>query len=341
MKRTILMISLSLFLVGCEQTETERHVEPDNPGIVKEVFTPKILPRAEGEIRFVAGWWDEEQILYIDHQEGLDRLRSFNIATGSVHTMFTDQAAISEVLIHPSKEQVLIKTANHATEANIAILDKDMTILDEVTVESSELELQWNAVDSNQLLISAFQEDWSFQVMHYDINERKIQPIEVDNPFPKWLGKDQIVYLDDSELIKETFEKKEKEVLAADTVELHNSAGQLLVESAGEDHKEYAVLDSDGEEKYSWQAETSSETIEDVEFIDEDNIIMSTREEISDDDQSALFIHRQEGQEVKRYETAVEGGMIDCSPDGNSCLVGYSLDTILQLDTGETMKWTE
>lgn len=335
------MISMALFLVGCEQTETEKPEELNKTADEKEVFTTKTLPRAEEEMRFVAGWLDEKQILYVDHQEKVDRLRSFNIETGEVHTMFTDQAAISEVLIHPSKEQVLIKTANDATEANIVILDKDMHILDEMTVESSELELQWNAADSSQLLISAFQEDWSYQVMRYDTNDRMVQPIELDSPFPKWLGEEQIVYLDDTELIKETILANEKELLAANAVEFHSSGDQLLVGTSDEEQKEYTLIDSSGEEKYSWEAENPSEMIEDIEFIDEDNIIMSTKEDLYDGEQSAVFIHIQEGQEVKRYETDTEGGLIDCSPDGNSCLIGYSLDIILQLDTGKIVKWTE
>ncbi len=335
------MISLALLLVGCEQIKTVKPEELDESVDRKEAFIPKTLPLGEDEPRFVAGWLNEKQILYVDHQETADRLRSFNIETGEVHTMFSDQNNISEVLIHSSKEQVLIKTANDATEANIVILNKDMNVLDEMTIESSELELEWNAVDSTQLLISAFQEDWSFQVMRYDTKDRMVQPIEIDSPFPKWLGEEQIVYLDNNELINEKSSVNEKEVLATDAVEFRSLADQLLIGTVDGEQKEYTLIDSHGEEQYSWQAENPSEMIEDIESIDEDNIIMSTRADVYDGEQSAIFVHMQEGQEVKRYETDTEGGMIDCSPDGNSCLIGYSLDTILQLDTGETVKWTE
>ncbi|WP_040758118.1 hypothetical protein [Sporosarcina newyorkensis] len=341
MKQTIVMILLALFLVGCEQNEIEKTEEKDPLVVDEEVLSVKTLKTSEENLRFVAGWLDDMNIAYVDHHDAEDRLQVFNLKTGEIHTIYTDASIISEVLIHRSKKQLLVKTSDTSTEANMTVIDTEGQVLDELTVESSELEIQWNDAEASKLLISAFREDWSYQVFLYDMNEKSLEPIELTDPFPQWMGEDQLVYLEGSTIVKESLQTSERSELVSEVNSFHASSEQLVVEIPDEEQTRFTVLDANGEEKHTWQAEHSSETIEDVEFIDDDNIIMSTN--LSSDNQEGMSTMVQviDGEAIKRYDPEVEGGLLNCSPDGGACLVGYRMDTLIDLQTGKTTQWLQ
>ncbi|MDV6377902.1 hypothetical protein ORD22_06450 [Sporosarcina sp. GW1-11] len=334
MKRIILPTIATIFLLGCQQQEVEA---PEPTSSVEEEVVTQTVNVSEEEFRFVAGWLDDQTIGFVVHQEEEDRLQTFNIVTGEVETLYTNPAIISEVLIHPSKQQFLVKTADKSTEANIIVFTNEAQVLDELVVESSELEINWNPVDPSELLLSAFADDWSYQMYLYDAKEQAVTPITLADPFPQWLGGKDVVYIEDTALVKETLETNEKKILAPEANQFHASSTQLLLVVFEDETSNYKLFDVEGEEISTWISEDPTQVVENVEMIDEDNIIMSTTNQTSATP-TAFVHHVQHSKEVKRYEVDIESSLLSCA-SAYTCLTGNRFETLLQLETGETVDW--
>jgi len=338
MRKILIPIACAGLLIGCTQTkDAKTEMQTTENEVPLEAQDLKILTTTKDEIRFVVGWLNETTIMYVDHHAADDRLQSFELKTGEIHTIFTSSSIISEVKIHSSVPQLLVKTAKDSTEAIIHILDHDGNALNEVSVESSELEIQWNDIDASQILITAFAEDWSYDIIRYDANDDTLVAVELADPFPGWLGTEELVYMEETDLLKESLSTGEKTVLAKDVNQFYSAGGRVLIETFDGEHIRYFVLDTVGEEMNTWLAEDDSFMMDQVVFMDENTLMMTVTNQ-TEMMPTSFLVEIQDGKEVKRQELS-EGGSLDCK--GNRCLTGYNLDTWIDVETGEAVKWLE
>ncbi|PIC84775.1 hypothetical protein [Sporosarcina sp. P1] len=334
MKRILIPVVCACILIACTPSE---EVENEEQRVENETEPVETLTASKEDIRFVAGWLNETAILFVDHKDDEDRLLSFDLKTGDIHTLFTSTATISEVQVHPSASQLLVKTADDSTEAIIHILDHAGTLLNEVSIESSELEIQWNDIDASQLLITAFSDDWSYEIMRYDANDDTLVAVMLPDPFSSWLGAEELVYMEDLDVVKQLLSTGEKTTLANNANQFHSATDQVLIESFEGERIRYTVLNAIGEEKYSWFVEDHSFVMEQAVFLDENTLMMTITDQ-TEMKPTSFLVKIQDGEEVKRQKLP-EGGSLDCK--GDKCLIGYSLDTWINIETGERVKWLE
>ncbi|PID16816.1 hypothetical protein CSV63_02715 [Sporosarcina sp. P34] len=334
MKRILISIVCALFLMSCTRSED---VEKEEQLVENEAEPVEKLTASQEDIRFVAGWLNEMAILFVNQKDAEDRLLSFDWKTGDIHTLFTTTATISEVQVHPTASQLLVKTADDSTEAVIHILDHAGTKLNEVSVESSELEIQWNESDASQLLITAFSDDWSYEIMRYDANDDTLVAVELPDPFPRWLGAEELVYMEDVVVIKQALSTGEETILANNANQFHTSSDQVLIESFEDKHIRYTVIDANGKEKHLWFSEDDSFVMDHAAFSDDTTLMMTVTNQ-TEMRPTSFLVKIQDGKEVKRQELEA-GGSLVCKD--NKCLIGYSLDTWMDIETGETVKWLD
>lgn len=338
MRKLLIPIACATLLIGCTQPdEDEMEIQPTENEVSPEAQSMEILTVSEDAIRFVVGWLNETTILYVDHHETEDRLQSFNLKTGEILTIFTDASTISEVQVHRSVSQLLVKTADDSTEATIHILDRTGAPLNEILVESSELEIQWNDIDASQLLITAFAEDWSYDIMRYDANDDTLTAVEIPDPFPRWLGAKEIVYMVDTDVLKESLTAQEKTTLAKGINQFYSAHNQVLIETFESEKIRYSVLDATGEMNSTWLVEDDSFVMEQAAFVNDSTWMMTVTNQ-TEMMPTSFLVQVENGKEVKR-EKLTEGGSLDCND--NKCLTGYSLDTWIDIETGESVKWLE
>ena len=72
-------------------------------------------------------------------------------------------------------------------------------IQDEIEVASTELAIEWNDLNPSSVLLTAFHEDWTFDLFLYNGEHRYLGLLEIEDPFPKWFGENQIAigYVED------------------------------------------------------------------------------------------------------------------------------------------------
>ena len=100
---------------------------------------------------------------------------------------------IVDVLIHPSKEHILLHTSDNPTSATIKMISLEGVIHDEISIASSELAIEWNDLDPTLVLLTAFHQDWTYDVFLYNGKEEEFGLYSIEDPFPKWLGTRKIV----------------------------------------------------------------------------------------------------------------------------------------------------
>ena len=140
------------------------------------------------KFHFVADWLTDSKIVFVEKDLEFYYVKTFDLATGEIETLYEDAAIIVDVLIHPSKEYILLHTTDNPTSATIKILSLDGIIHDEISIESSELAIEWNDLDPSLILLTAFHQDWTFDVFLYNGNKEMFGLIDIEDPFPKWYG---------------------------------------------------------------------------------------------------------------------------------------------------------
>lgn len=147
----------------------------------------------QNEFQKIAGWLATDTVAYIKKVSDESQVYAYNLTTGEQKLLFKTTEPIIDVHISPTYSKLLIHTAPFTYAANIYIINHAGTILYEKTIDSFEIEFSWNNQDDNLVLITAFFEDWSYEVKLLHIAGKTLKTIEVSQPFQKWFHKDMLI----------------------------------------------------------------------------------------------------------------------------------------------------
>lgn len=364
MKRLlILFILAALLLTGCFQ-KTEGKVVPPEPSEPKEEPVEEVLlqtMQTDASIfHFIADWLTETQIAFVEKENSRYYVKTFDIETGNIETLHEDSSIIVDVLIHPSKEYILLHTTDNPTSAIIKILSLDGTTHHELSIESSELAIEWNTIDPSLVLLTAFHQDWTFDVFLYDAGEEEFGLMASEDPFPKWLGTERIVTslldghpLDGSTLVIHNLETETEteevspltDIVYFDTYE----ESLLVVRITDEQHAIYSMMDAEGRVSFEWTMPAVSNYSEwvfpELTWVSEKTIFTSSPKESGQlDDLTAPYhlIRIVNGQqEIVTENDSNMASSLRCSPSGLKCLIGYEAEQLIDFQTGNKTIWFE
>ena len=199
LKRKLIVFSLfALMLVSCTKKidKAENQFEDEsvnNVGNDPVEETLKTYTADSAKFHLVVDWLTDTQIVFVEKEAGIYFVKSFDIATGNIEILYTESMVIVDVLIHPSKNTFLVHTSDNPSSATIKVISLEGVVQDEITIASSELAIEWNDLDPTLLLLTAFHQDWTYDVFLYSGIEEEMGLIPLGDPFPKWLGKRKVV----------------------------------------------------------------------------------------------------------------------------------------------------
>jgi hypothetical protein len=154
---------------------------------------PITLPK--GKFYRVCGWLTDDELIYLMNNGKSSTLYSYHLSSGKNLPLYKSDDSVEEVKISPSKKYILIQAAPSAYEGQITIIDSQGNEKYSHVIPSYELAYEWNPYQESQVLISVFQEDWSFRVLLVDFEQKMAKELSLPQPFLKWIGKDQLIYL--------------------------------------------------------------------------------------------------------------------------------------------------
>ncbi|MGG1400557.1 hypothetical protein ABE288_22445 [Bacillus salipaludis] len=192
----ILFLSLLLGACNLQTQKKSNQTPPKKNGTTFSIKDWKLpLTVSKGEFFKIAGWISENKILYITNIEQSSNIYIYDFLTGKSKFVFKTDSPIVNVQISPSKKYFLVQSSPSTHEGLIEIINQEGKVSWKHSMSSYELEFEWNPYDESKILISNFNEDWTFKLFLIEMNHSKMKEISVPQPFLQWVNRDQIAYL--------------------------------------------------------------------------------------------------------------------------------------------------
>ncbi|WP_053367134.1 hypothetical protein [Bacillus sp. FJAT-27245] len=150
----------------------------------------------EGEFFKVFGWLSDNEIIFASNLSSSSNLYRYSLEKGESELIVTTGYPIVTVSINPQKTRLMVHTSPSSYEAVVTIYDTTGNELANQSFPSSELHSEWNPYREDDLLIVAFNEDWTYKAFRMNAADRKVDEIGIPDPFVEWIGKDKYAYLE-------------------------------------------------------------------------------------------------------------------------------------------------
>jgi len=349
----------ALLVTGCTEKTNEIIDSPtaiekpgDNELIKEEISNSLVVDPAK--FHFVADWLTESKVIYVEKENGHYQVNSFDFESGQIDTLYEDDSMIIDVLIHHSKKYLLLHTSDNAASATVKIVTLDGRVHDEVIVASTELAIEWNDTDPSLVLLTAFHQDWTFDLFIYNGRIESLDLLAIEDPFPKWLGEDKIAIgyveghvLDGGEV--HTYEPLTEKwgqldisgVVYFDTFE----DTLLLVRINGNKDAHYTIMEQDGVIRSEWTMPVISNysewVIPEVEWASNETVFLSAPDKGGqlDELQSPYRLIRITKGRQDVVADEISAGVLRCSPSGQKCLSGYSAEQLIDIKKKTQTTW--
>lgn len=232
-------IVFSIVLYGCMPNQERLEEEPMKIKVIEDHHYERVV-----------GLISDRTIAYIASDSVKSALKTVDLFTGKVETIVEKEGEIQNVYYHSKAKQYFVQWTSDIAPYEAELYDAEGRFIYWFPVKGVELYVNWNEDDASQLLLTTFNEDWSYETYHYDIALEHGRWIASPSPFPIWWN-DSIVYYDESQ--KRVVLQNGKTLNVAGTYVGLYSVGQTLVGIFQQDKQyQYVVWDEKGREKETW-----------------------------------------------------------------------------------------
>ncbi|MFE8695447.1 hypothetical protein ACFYKT_03625 [Cytobacillus sp. FJAT-53684] len=327
-------------------------------GTIPSSFTGQemMLPIAleQGQFNMANGWLNNDTIIYTTNVGLGSHVYTYNVFSGVNQLIYESESPVASVIISPSGNRILIHTVPTTYEGVITIIDaKGKEIMSE-RMEAFDFVFEWNPYDENILLFSLFTESWDYSTYHLNLEEKKLTPIHLKEPFAHWVSKDELAYLDWGKeqpsllapLVKRSL-SSEDEKLVLDEVfymkSIENLIMTITVTSDKINESVYTFLSNDFKELSTFSiphlTRFSDWLIPYFDFDEKNRLYTFAPLYHSDVDTYAggfQLLSIESGEKTVILED-LDNEPLSCSPNGTHCLYGFYLEKLIHLDTKEIM----
>lgn len=362
----IFIMTLLLFVSGCQSNsissmhEKMKDKQPLKKSLPNEIIDDFIKPIALTEKQFqsVIGFTNDRKVIYIQNNDDTSSdLISYHIQDGETKLLFEGNDPIVNAKISPNGEYVLIHTSPTFDKADLLIMDlKTEEILIEETIPSYELMYEWSPYNHNELMITCFYEDFSYQVYLLDITRKELKELSLSQPFIKWKS--------ERDWIAINWERDNLETEAS-FIQFFPDGSSTTIHS----DRQYYYIDSWNGWIMGLSINKQDVTKTDVIFYNQEfeqvykytiphlnaySSIAVFHYDLVEAKDTFYYIRPKEGGEVDTYTGSfqlvavdlkngeekivkedIPNAPISCNNEGDMCLFGYRFEQILKLNTGD------
>ncbi|WP_174734133.1 hypothetical protein [Mesobacillus harenae] len=357
-----LILASAALVLGCSKetlpslhSKKQFHSAPrENPGLfLAKTIAP--FNSFKGDFYQASGWVDNETLLFITNQSQSSYIYSHHIITGESMLIFESETPIVAAEISPSKSHLLVHSAPSTYLGKLTVTDIKGNESFSTTMDSYELSYTWNPYKEEEILISAFGEDWQFR--SYILNHKKetVSEVFVPEPFPKWQSKDELVYLDWGEndptlfapLVLQSVSEQQGAQIKSDIFGFDRFKDILLTITIKDDKQEeaqYTLFNQDLNQVSSFKAPHLSRfsgwLIPYYDYIPVNSRFIYLEPKHSADadvynDGFTLVSFDISAGEKEEVMSGLENEPLNCSPDGSLCLYGFQFERLLDLQQKE------
>ncbi|MCM2531650.1 hypothetical protein NDK43_03580 [Neobacillus pocheonensis] len=356
----LLLIVLTFILGACSNRAHSKPISSAKSEMKKGSLTPigqrwKLpISIPEGEFYKISGWLSENQVLYITNHEQNSNVYKYNLLSGKSELVYKSDHPIVTVQISPSKKYILIQSSSSKDEGLVTIIDIKGSKIWQQSIASYELAFEWNPYNDTEILVSEFNEDWTFKMLVVDIKgSPKASEVSLPQPFNKWIDKETLAYINWNDnspslfaplIVKKFGDNKEKTIYPA-VFQFSAFRNLLMTITVNEQDKSKAVYSFYDKEKklistftipqltkYSdWLVPFYDYNDELQEFI---NLrpLKSTEVDSYTEGFQLVTYDLKKGSS-KRILEGVDNAPLNFSPSGEACLYGNSFEKIIDLQS--------
>lgn len=360
--KIIIVFVVIFFLGSCTNDSTIISPTTEPPPIVhsQENEEPTLQKYSTENSIFdrVVGWMSETSLIMIEREKDDSHVYSYDVFTAEKKLITTVNQPVIQVKIHPSKEHLAIIMSDNSLTATIQIVTVEGKTMDELTIESSEVYIDWHTTDVNLLLITAFNKDWTFDTFTYSSLTQEMTIIPTHHPILKWSSEDKLVAINWTsedgllggkmmEISTNTSEVNETEESGYIYFDMYKD--YLVSVKIDSDHEEFVytltnVITNDSKVYRSPALSNYSQWFvpeiiwtEDYSFL----TYIATKPGLIDsfDGELLLTEFNLVGENVKNADFSYS--TLQCTPSGDLCLSGTQYEEIWDLVSGDAFNWLE
>lgn len=195
-----ILLILASVLSGCSKQQNAKPKASEDSekqtsfqSHIRDWKLPIAIP--EGEFYKVGGWVTDHQLLYITNLEQTSTVYLYDLFTGKSERLYNSEVPIVTLHVSPSKKYILLHSSPSTYEGKVTIISSEGNQIIEQSFASYELSFEWNPYNESEVLVSAFNNDWTYQMQLIDIEKRTTTELALPQPFIKWVGDKEIGYL--------------------------------------------------------------------------------------------------------------------------------------------------
>ncbi|WP_400242369.1 hypothetical protein AB3U99_15590 [Niallia sp. JL1B1071] len=343
-----------LILSSCapRQGDSASENEAKDKDVDNNTMLPPISP-IEGDFEQVYGWIKKDTICYSSIFEGVYKIYAYNIYTGKHIPLYESEDELSYVMLN--KNQLLIYSALSEEEGEIHIIDYKGNEILSRTMQSYETDFAWNPHNENELLITTLTKDWESKVFTLDIQENVLSDFPVSTPFPQWLSKVRVMYLDWDQSNPSLYAplkifnletEEENEVDLANIYFIDQKNDYLLTISSNDKAEDavYTFYDADLNKQGSIPVPRLSKfanwLVPNYTFYQNRFLTFTPKRNGNAETYQDVFefmeVDMETGESKKLFtDKELEDQPIQISSDGKYCLYGYYFENMLNMETGD------
>lgn len=230
----------------------KQNSEPTETG--EEWKLPITIP--EGEFSKVGGWVTEQQLLYITNLEQSSTVYLYDLITGKSKSVYKSEVPIVSMQLSPSKKFILIHSSPSTYEGMVTIISFDGEELLKQSFASFELSFEWNPFNESQVLVSAFNDDWTYDMQLMEIEGPEVTELTLSQPFNQWVGNEEIAFINwndthptlTSPLMTQNLKTQEVKTIFSDVVQFSAYRDVLMTITVDANDKAKSIYSFYGED---------------------------------------------------------------------------------------------
>jgi hypothetical protein len=359
-----IIIILTLLLGACMSQHPPKSKSPSKNEKKKTSHTGTMndwklpISIANGEFFKSAGWLSENEVLYITNSEQTSNIYLYHLLSGKSELIYKSDSPIVSVKISPSKTYLLVQSSPSSNVGVIRIIDKKGTVLWKQSIASYQLDFEWNPYDESKILVSKFNEDWTYKTLLIDLKKTKMTDISLPQPFFKWVDKKTIAFInwDDhtsavfAPLMFKNLENEQEKTVFQSVFQFSAYPNILMTIKANEKDKKnstYSFFNNEIRPIFSFSipqlTNFSDWVIPSNDFIESKNKFItfmpleSTESDTYTEGFNLVSYNLLNGKKELILK-GMENQPLICSPQGEACLYGNSLEKIIDLKGKKIIK---
>ncbi len=360
--KIIIVFVVIFFLGSCTNNGTIVSPTTEPPPIVhsQENVEPTLKKHFTENSTFdrVVGWISETSLVIIERDRDEFHLYSYDVYSAEKLLITTVNKPIIHVKIHPFKEHLAIIMSDNSLQATIKLVNIEGKTIDELTIESSEIFVDWNPTDENLLLITAFNKDWTFDTFSYSSLTQEMTIIPTLHPILKWASEDSLVVInwipEDallggtlSEISIPTSEVSESEDSGYIYFDMNKELFVTVKIDRINEEFEYSLTNVMTNEVKVYRTPALSNYsqwfVPEIFWTEEDSFLtyIASKPGLIDSFDGELQLAEFSFDSKKIKNTEFSYMPLQCTPSGNQCLTSTRSEEIWNLVSGDVFKWLE